>query len=337
MKILQKILVLFGAILICFIILENLLNIFLPQFNPAGKFEFYRNKQGIQLGIKNFSGRYWDNAGDFNVTVSINKYGFRDRKDFKMSTANDIFVVGDSFSFGYGVEEDKRYSNLLESSLRENIFNISMPGDFDDYSKFIKYAQEHGATIKKLIVGVCMENDLNDYLKRGAENYKIIDDKILKKIRYYLESKTTTFNVCAYLINSNITVQRFFRKVNFIKNPIEIIPQVIDNPDVLLDSARRLAKIVNDYDALILIVPSRALWAGDNQKNQIAIHQSFVSLLRKEGLNVVDVRQSFEAGGNPMEYYFPHDGHWNEKGHRKAAEVIVKHLRKNRHTLGQDN
>jgi hypothetical protein len=325
--------VLFVTIVTCVFVLEKFLNIFLPQFNPAGKFEFHRNEQGIQLGIKNFSGRYWDNAGDFDVAVSINKYGFRDQKDFKMSTADDMFVVGDSFSFGYGVEEDKRYSNLLESSLRKNIFNISMPGDFDDYSKFITYAREHGAIIKKLIVGVCMENDLIDYLKREAVNDKIKDDIILKRIRYYFESKTTTFNLCAYLINSNTIAQQLFRKVNILKNPIDIIPKGIYNQDILVNSARRLAIIVNNYDALIVIVPSRALWAGDNQMNEIAIHNSFVTLLIIEGLNVVDLRQSFEEGGNPMQYYFPHDGHWNEKGHHKAAEVIVNHLSKNRNTL----
>jgi hypothetical protein len=145
------------------LLLEFLIRIILPVYDPSGMLEFYQNQDGVPLARENSISRQWRNTGDYNVAVRINQYGFRDSKDLSLSTVNDIFVVGDSFSFGYGVEEDERYSNLLETKLNTPIYNISIPTDFDGYEKLIAYAQKNGATINHLIIGVTMENDLANY------------------------------------------------------------------------------------------------------------------------------------------------------------------------------
>ena len=124
---------------------------------------FVRTQEGFTLAPPNISVRHWDNNGDYDVTVSTNKLGLRDVRDVSEMTGDDFAVVGDSFSFGYGVEEANRYSNALEKMLGARVFNISVPNDIEGYAKLVGYAEANGATIKSLIVGVCMENDLRDY------------------------------------------------------------------------------------------------------------------------------------------------------------------------------
>ena len=64
---------------------------------------------------------------------------------------------------GWGVEEGERYSDVLDAKLRESVYNVSIPTDLLGYARLVDYARDHGAPVKRLIVGVCMENDLLDY------------------------------------------------------------------------------------------------------------------------------------------------------------------------------
>ena len=133
------------------------------------------------LSHRNSSKRQWKNTGDYNVEVYSNHLGLRNRKNLKNSDENWIYVVGDSFSFGHGVSEGKRFSNLLETKYKiGEVVNISIPTDLDGYEKLISYAKINGAQIKHLILGFCMENDFKDYTKKKKKIREIIISLFLK-------------------------------------------------------------------------------------------------------------------------------------------------------------
>ena len=78
------------------------------------------------------------NAGDFvgqssaGPSIRVNSLGFREREIPPKTTARyRIAVVGDSFTWGQGVEEPDRYSNLIQGFLgpRYEVFNFGKPGD----------------------------------------------------------------------------------------------------------------------------------------------------------------------------------------------------------------
>jgi len=324
------------SVFFCFVILELLTRIFLPAFNPAGKFAFYVNEAGIPLGPKNFSGRMWDPSGDYDVPVSINKYGFRDRKDLRQSTAKDIFVVGDSFMFGYGVTEDQRLSNLLEKQLAIPVYNIAMPGDFNDYENLIAYAQGNGATIKNLIIGVCMENDLGYYYHgdgpQGNLKQTLKVSSPLQTLKEFLGTKTTIYNILTFAIHQNRVLVQAGAKMGFVLDKVKM---GLINKDrgqdckiAINDSVRKLQEIAKPFTTTIIIVPSRALWIGNERASENSVHQQFVKALREVSLPVIDVRPYLEEDGNPLQYYFKNDGHWNEKGQEKVAEIFLQYYNK---------
>lgn len=78
------------------------------------------------------------NAGDYIARSSrwspgpSNSLGFRDREIPPKSAGRyRIVVVGDSFTWGQGIERDERFSNLIEQALgpRYEVFNFGIPGD----------------------------------------------------------------------------------------------------------------------------------------------------------------------------------------------------------------
>ena len=322
------------SLILSLIILEFSLSKLLPRFNPSSQFAFYYNSDGVALGPKNFRGHQVDNAGDFDINISINKYGFRDIKDFSTSTYNDIFVVGDSYSFGDGVEENERFSNLIEQKLKIPVFNISIPGNFNDYEKYIKYAQANGAQIRNIIIGVCMENDLWDYSSnnKNQEPYKISDKRTSKLVYYkaYLTTHSTTYFMIAWIVKHNDYLRTLFTKFGIIFDVAEVINKSYFNEIILNSSALKLKQVANDFKPIVLIIPSRSLWMGNNKEIEGAVHNEFVRMARNQGLDVIDLRPIFEASGDPLQYHFPNNGHWNIQGHSLAAEAITAHIKQTR-------
>ena len=57
------------------------------------------------------------------LTISINAEGFRDTGNLQESK---IFAIGDSFTFGWGIDQDRTWVQLLEHSLGQPVYNLGM-------------------------------------------------------------------------------------------------------------------------------------------------------------------------------------------------------------------
>src|SRR5262245_17610995 len=57
------------------------------------------------------------------VTIRINELGFRESSDI---SAAEIFTLGDSFTFGWGVNEEESWPGLLESRLNRVVYNLGV-------------------------------------------------------------------------------------------------------------------------------------------------------------------------------------------------------------------
>ena len=128
--------------LVCLLLLEWLVRLFLPAFHPARQVVFLRgirrNAEGIMLGTPSTQINQRTAKGEYNVTVRFNRHGFRDAKDFTQGTARDIFVTGDSFSFGWGVEEPDRFSTALR------VFELNQHEPDAAIASSIAYLKERG-------------------------------------------------------------------------------------------------------------------------------------------------------------------------------------------------
>jgi hypothetical protein len=92
---------------------------------------------------------------------------------------------------------------------------------------------------------------------------------------------------------------------------------------VIESSAEKLQTLSEHYRLLVVLIPSRGLWVGQNRATEDHVHKAFVTSLKKRGVKVLDLRPIFEASGAPLSYHFVNDGHWNPRGHRLAAEAIA--------------
>ncbi len=303
---------------------------FLPQYDPSGHLSFTLNKDAVPIALNKGLSRQVKNTGDYDVSIKINNLGLRESKELSTSTKSDIFVVGDSFSFGWGVEESERYSNILDTILiPSQVFNISIPTDFDGYAKLINYARKNGATINKIIIGVTMENDLHRYTvtRSGPHNKQLTPSKRNKfrSLKHYLRENSAAYFLVTSIVHSNLAARNFAISIGVIRPNLQGIPKFEFSQEVIKASANRLKKLIGSFDSIILIIPSRALWTGVKERRAIAnqIHRAFIKELNNQKINYVDIRSLMEKNGEPLKYHFKYDGHWTREAHQIAAQALA--------------
>ena len=108
--------------------------------------------------------------------------------------------------------------------------------------------------------------------------------------------------------------------------------RTILSDDAIESSANMLMLLVErSKNIIFLIIPSRALWHGEDQERVKQIHAKFVDILNSRSLRVIDMKQLFEESGDPLNYYFKTDPHWIAEGHKRAAVAIFQEIsRKNK-------
>jgi lysophospholipase L1-like esterase len=123
--------------------------LFAPAAWPGG----YANARG-------FSGRV------FGVKVSIDERGFRADSTGERrfdSTRDSILILGDSVSFGVGVEDGKTFADLLAAAWPErNVLNAAVIGyGFEDYEAALPALLDNRADalrVREVILGICLND-----------------------------------------------------------------------------------------------------------------------------------------------------------------------------------
>jgi SGNH hydrolase-like domain, acetyltransferase AlgX len=325
------------------ILLEFLVRAFFPIYDPSGHVKFIQLADGTLLGPRGAVLRQTKNTGDFNVEVRFNDWGLRDKKPLTAAKEDDLFVVGDSFAFGWGVNSRDRFSNRLQTILNRPVFNISIGGgDFDGYHRLIRYAEANGAAVRNLVVSVTMENDLHIYDSFGSWNSTpsstrtVLPSLNLSRIKAHLTGNLALYAMLTHAVHQTKWLRNTAVQLNLIRPNLDGIGDENVSREALSSSASRLVQLVAGRNAVIVIIPSRRLWVGEMARRVQAagVHTAFIDKLRTYGMNVVDMRDRLEIGGNPLSYHFVNDGHWNEAGHRLAAEALSEGLTTEMETRG---
>lgn len=308
--------------------LEVGIRLLMPQYDPSGSIEFRYTAAGVPLGPASVKLRQFKNTGDFDVPVSFNRHGLRDRKDLDDASAGDIFVVGDSFSMGWGVLEEERYSNVLDTLRPEQVFNISIPTDIIGYSRLVDYARDQGAPIRRLVVGICMENDLLEYDALGDEPQRGGQPSVLGHIKGLLTGHSALYLAATSIIHQHRGLRGLAVRFGLIVDNIEGMRRNRYSDAIIDMTARHLALLIDGLDATVVVIPSRGLWVGGNEETEAKVHEAFIARLEDDEVDFLDLRDVFEAHGDPMALHFDYDGHWKPLGHELVGRGLAAHLQR---------
>lgn len=119
-EILTNLVVLLATIIICLIILELILRIAVDKPDACRLYEkkeniIYGNKAGLNITSLD---------KEYEVVYSINNEGIRDNKNFASNKEENelrILTLGDSFTFGMGLNKEDTFQDVLENKLKNSL------------------------------------------------------------------------------------------------------------------------------------------------------------------------------------------------------------------------
>jgi lysophospholipase L1-like esterase len=97
------------------------------------------------------------------ITIQINELGFRESSDLEEA---EIFTLGDSFTFGWGVNADQSWPGLLERQLNEPVYNLAIhdasPKQELELLRYMLQEHDDKMRIRRLLWMIYEGNDLED-------------------------------------------------------------------------------------------------------------------------------------------------------------------------------
>jgi lysophospholipase L1-like esterase len=272
----------------------------------------------------------------FRTVVRINEKGLRDRSHSyeRQNDIGRILVLGDSFAWGYGVEESERFSQLLEKSLNVEVINAGVSGYSTD-QELLWYKNEGIKYDTDFVILVLAGNDVGD-------NDQQLVNTIYYKPKFVLENgqlalkgypvpKTSPHGRFIYSLSQRsalayFLVKRYFdllslykktkvnsHRANLPGSSISTKSEPFKLTIALIDEMRNIAE---SRKAKFMIVATDRWWNSPSTET----YKDFINALRTEGFLVLDVESM--PGFNPEEMLIPDDGHWSRAGHEFVAEQI---------------
>lgn len=335
-----------------------------PRY-PYGEFEFHPTR-GLALvpGLDRM-----DHAEEFRVVQKHNSRGFRG-PEFpaeKPPGRTRVLTIGDSFTYGSGVEYEETYAAVMERlDPRLQVINLGVPM-YSGAEELMVLREEIGSFQPDVVVALYLWNDLYGAYRALYTRFELRDGELV-----FLPPDPPTFEHPTF----DDIRRRQQRRARRYQNPIRrtyLYRLLSDRLEVagaalrdwrnrtraeLGDPGRSKFELTGEEEAAwelsfallremanvsrshgaqfaILIAPDRAqiernLTVYEVPEHLWEVQERIVGFARREGIPFVDVLPALRElrdAGGPLQY-FPRNGHWNRVGHAQVAEILLTELRR---------
>jgi hypothetical protein len=341
---------------------EILLAVFFPQQTVghvlAGRAGMFADDEVFLTElIPGFVGR--EREREFDVEVRLNAGGYRQADFSPLAEGRRIVAVGDSFTFGHGVEGEEAYPRVLERLLAERgeraqVVNAGVPGRWvDEY--YLELRERSLALAPDLVVlGFFVGNDIDGEDARthvwrerdehgGPLRIDVDDVRVeegyrvqkVKKPRWSLpvvrDSHLAQLVIdAARSFGAEIGTPRLKEEDVFRPTYSPETEEALSRVEDLLVAIRDVCR-EHGADLLVVIIPMRqqvypAERRGHEDLDWDKPQRLVEDFLTRNGVAWLDLRPALVAASSGPPLYFAIDSHWTPRGHEVAAEAIAEHV-----------
>lgn len=294
---------------------------------------------------------------DFKAHYRVNANGFRD--DAKVPEGfkgRRIAVVGDSFTFGLGVNDDQTFCHLLSQQAGTNAIyiNYAVPGYSTDQQALLIEKEILPKKPDEIILAVYVANDLFDNLREVPMQFSLAKPYFeLGESGLALRNSPVPFGLPKAAVSGRILAETVMGRADLqrswkvrLESHSEIFKlfshNFLPDKDYSAEFETRFQPAVKLFEAILDRVASRcgeqgtkltvALLAGRSQvaeprsvsaQYQEYMRQKALAVAEAKGLATIDLAGALKAEKGAGTYFFSNDGHLNVKGHRRVAELLA--------------
>lgn len=341
------------------VLMEILLRVFAPQIMQRCEGLYVPDEKTVFALAPNFRGSQV--GRNFNVAIETNSKGLRDR-DFSYKKSSRVFrilVLGDSWTFGSGVEGGKTYPKVLEKLLNQKypekeweVVNsgVSAYGTFNELAFLKKEGVKYSPDL--IILGFFPVNDIFDnaspYRFKVNENGELISRKskqgFFYRIKVFIRLHSHLFRFAGdryhlFLYYTGLEKPERDSCEIFKTSYSDPIRKAWKKTENLILQIWEIAKS-NDSKFLIVNIPRLyqvyphhwSKFVKMYQQNSISLDSEKPSkhlnaFGKRHGILVLDLIPLLKKHSFPESLYLlPANGHWSADGHAVTAEYILEKI-----------
>lgn len=307
------------GILIAFLLLELSLYFIGPKYSGENTTRFYTNYRNyFKNKRKDEDGRiyyYIDYKNDDNGYRIAGKKTEAKNRDVQQVS---ILFLGDSFTYGVGVEYDDIYTTYLGRLLSAKGYNCFIKNTGICGNDFIPIKDTYYKEVKKKRYDfVVYAFVLNDFGLDGFKNiygYDLIDkDNNIDTQYSLLRERCRTYNFiinCLQKINLHSTTIKEYKKSFEDKNAKEYFKQISKMHEEMLE---------NGQEFVIMLFPILYSFKKYPFKE---MHDRLRKFCERENIAFIDLLPYFESYKDKDLWIHPNDHHPNDLAHKITAEVL---------------
>ena len=309
----------------------------------------YDEKLGWKLA-KNWSGQH--QHFDYSAHYSTDFLGFRKSSVQKNITNNRVLVMGDSFTFGLGVEDDQTFVSLMNTDNPDTIFiNGGVPGYAPDQQMLWLREAVLSTQPDSIVFIIYLGNDLVDIglpfavQAAYAKPYIALTEDgvpVAKNIPVPRESKPEALRdktLGSYILDGDRSTFLGRYKIGQLLigaglgSPVEksdlegLLEKKLKKPIALMGAALDLMMSEADQSFTLVLLPGASAVKNKSSvsaRYQLLVRDKLLDLARQKNLKAIDlVTPLSEDGGN---YFYPNDGHLSAAGHEVVSKALMQNL-----------
>ena len=291
-------------------------------------------------------------TSEFSYSVFRNSWGVRD-KEFKPEElkGENIILLGDSMTYGQGVENKDTFAKLLDIELRDRGHSslvINGGGRGTSTVRQFMSLKELSKDVDFAAVGFCF------YLGNDSDNnFQHADQP--ESMRSAIERELSTNSIRKWFFQNSALVNFAYMRLRSLAYSLNLIKSFQMKEQLVKDSSSRVVegwKITDDYvsrikeyqvenpETHIFFVLLPQDFQVDTVKQErydltpesydfLKPNRTMRSILERHQLPYVDVTQAFVeryAETKEENLFFPIDRHFTEAGHLVVAEEIARYF-----------
>jgi hypothetical protein len=256
---------------------------------------------------------------EFRFALNTNSLAMRDPEPTKPVT-DGIMFVGDSFTMGYGVQDNEAFPAVLRAKLESRavtipLLNTGMGNNGN--GRWVKIFEYDAAKFRpRIVVFQVMANDFDDNLaehlfelddKGGLRELPIGPESVARKVQTLIDD--TPGLRYSYLVSLALMAAT----AAGIEGP-SAVNNTTDLSSELTYTLVRTAvdkALASDADVIGLLVGL----TGER-------HARMVEIFQQRGLTCIDGPNKEKS----PDMFYRVDDHWNSTGHRRAAELLLPEI-----------
>ncbi len=287
----------------------------------------------------------------FHVQTSDLGLGGPGFRDHDVQAPAYAVAIGDSFTYGLGVEEPETWVARLQASLGKEVANLGQPGIGP--VREARIYQKYGRPLQpQVVLWMVVTNDLEDAMVFNGFGRPGQEPDLLDKVFDALRPWSRLALILEFSMGRGpfawaegyeirqMDGEPFFFQPGFIACNIDLDDPYIEKGWWISRNALAEAAASAHQDGsrfVLILAPPRErvyihLLTDDPENapyNTDALFARYKALGDELGFEVLDLTGPFvEAAKSGEALYFPRDGHWNAAGHALVARELADYLSK---------